>query len=96
MSANTPVNHATNDVCFCQTCPICGRSLQIQVTLLGRRVYCQHCGGGFVAMDEAMRSTAPGSARSRAAVDAADDLLQRAALVLQQAGREPVRGGLSR
>lgn len=34
---------------FYQSCPICGRSLRIRVTLLGRKVYCRHCGGGFSA-----------------------------------------------
>lgn len=34
---------------FNQSCPVCGRPLRVPVSLLGQRVYCQHCGGGFVA-----------------------------------------------
>ena len=43
---------AVNQMSFHQGCPVCGRLLRIRVTLLGRRVYCQHCGGGFVATPE--------------------------------------------
>jgi len=68
-------------VFFQQGCPICGRRLEIDVGLLGRRVYCQHCGGGFVAMDPALTTAAPPSSRADRRVDA---LLQRAASVLGQ------------
>ena len=37
-----------------QGCPVCGRMLRIGVRLLGQRVYCQHCGGGFRATDETL------------------------------------------
>jgi hypothetical protein len=57
--------------------------LQIRVQLLGKRVYCQHCGGGFVALDEHMVSSSGGVLKS--AADRADELLERAALVLEQA-----------
>lgn len=30
--------------------------LRIGVRLLGQRVYCQHCGGGFRATDEALEN----------------------------------------
>ena len=36
---------------FVQECPTCGRRLQIRVAHLGKRVYCQHCGGPFYAAD---------------------------------------------
>jgi transcription elongation factor Elf1 len=69
-------------VFFQQGCPVCGRRLEIDVNLLGRRVYCQHCGGGFVAMDASLVTAA-------APVDQADDrvdaLLERAAIALEQA-----------
>jgi hypothetical protein len=70
-------------VYFHQGCPVCGRRLEIDVNLLGRRVFCQHCGGGFVAMDPSL-SPAP-DVRSAATVEKADALLQQAALVLGQA-----------
>jgi hypothetical protein len=87
-----------NDVTFQQRCPVCGRALQVSVVLLGRRVYCQHCGGGFTAMDDTMRlrSTA---FRSLAAVETGrvgagvplevvDRLLARASATLRQAERQ--------
>lgn len=36
---------------FVQSCPTCGRKLEIQVDLLGREVACQHCHAEFVAAD---------------------------------------------
>lgn len=45
-----------NGVSYHQSCPVCGRSLIVNVRLLGRRVYCQHCGGGFLASDPANSS----------------------------------------
>jgi len=74
----------TRDVFFLQHCPVCGRMLQVRVNLLGQRVYCQHCGGGFVAMDEQMRP----DTGSSSVVDRVDELLERAALVLEQSGSE--------
>jgi hypothetical protein len=64
--------------------------LEIPVTLLGRRVYCQHCRGGFVAADPAMSA-----AREHPRLDEVDKLIERAAFVLQQAsafGTEEDRG----
>ncbi|MBW3600972.1 MAG: transposase [Planctomycetes bacterium] len=36
---------------YVQECPTCGRRLQIRVAYLGRRLFCQHCGGPFSACD---------------------------------------------
>lgn len=36
---------------FVQSCPTCGRTLQVRVQYLGRMVTCRHCRGEFVAMD---------------------------------------------
>lgn len=76
------INDGGFDVFFNQSCPVCGRTLHIRVQLLGRRVYCQHCGGGFLALDESLRH------RQRdVEVDArVDALLERASLALEQAG----------
>ena len=38
---------------FSQECPTCGRSLQIRVEYLGKRVTCQHCHGQLCAADPA-------------------------------------------
>jgi hypothetical protein len=89
-----------NDVTFQQRCPVCGRALQVSVVLLGRRVYCQHCGGGFTAMDETMRlrsSAMPqlaGAERSRVGagvpLEVVDRLLARASATLRRAERQSV------
>ena len=34
---------------FTQSCPTCGRRIQIAASLLGCTVACQHCEGEFVA-----------------------------------------------
>lgn len=46
---------------FYQECPVCGRSLRINVQLFGRKVECVHCGGHFVAIDPAAKSPDSGS-----------------------------------
>jgi C4-type Zn-finger protein len=71
------------NVFYHQGCPVCGRTLEINVNLLGRRVYCQHCGGGFVAMDASMGGFE--TTNREGAVDRVDALLERAAMMLGQA-----------
>lgn len=84
--------HQPHDVFFSQACPICGRMLRIVVKLLGRRVYCQHCGGGFVAADETMRAAAAAPAEgSRPCEQTVEQLLARAEAVLgRSAGRRRI------
>jgi hypothetical protein len=72
-----------NDVYFNQTCPVCGRTLRILVRLLGCRVYCQHCGGGFMAMDPAMGSGCGRARHAGRSADIVDRLLDRADATLQ-------------
>lgn len=36
---------------FVQPCPTCGRSLQIRLQYLGKKVVCRHCQGSLVAWD---------------------------------------------
>lgn len=67
-------------VSFHQGCPVCGRLLNIGVTLLGKRVYCQHCGGGFIAADTSCGGTGQQPQDRRI-----DDLLERAEAALQDA-----------
>jgi hypothetical protein len=92
MKSTTPSHERSHNVFFHQGCPVCGRRLEINVALLGRRVYCQHCGGGFVALDESLGGTPVANAVSDTALKV-DALLERAALVLEQAadGTERVR-----
>ena len=37
---------------FVQSCPTCGRRLEIRLAYLGRTVACAHCRGEFVAAEE--------------------------------------------
>lgn len=46
-------------VYYVQECPTCGRSLQIRVAYLGRRMVCQHCLGEFEATDPANKQNTP-------------------------------------
>lgn len=68
------------DVCYHQSCPVCGRSLVIRVTLLGRPVYCQHCGGHFIASEAESTRTRGTASRPQSAV--VDELIERAAVML--------------
>ena len=84
---------------FFQSCPICGRSLRIRVTLLGKKVFCRHCGGGFPARHGAagVRATSHGASRSKPAAEPSleervDLLLARASLVLARSGVEGTAG----
>ncbi|MGB8853279.1 MAG: hypothetical protein WCC69_06925 [Pirellulales bacterium] len=78
-------------VFFAQSCPICGRTLRIAVNLLGSRVYCQHCGGGFMAADDSMRSAVvPDPDAARACDETVDALLAKAeAILARSGGRRP-------
>jgi len=73
-----------SQVSFHQGCPVCGRLLTIGVTLLGKRVYCQHCGGKFVAADQSAGPAGVGGRDRRV-----EDLIERAEVALQQAAESP-------
>jgi len=72
-----------SSIVFQQRCPVCGRALQVPVVLLGRRVYCQHCGGGFVAMDATMQLRSPSRAAAGVPLEVVDALLARATATLE-------------
>jgi len=36
---------------YIQECPTCGRTLQVRVEYLGKKVSCQHCAASFCAID---------------------------------------------
>jgi hypothetical protein len=85
LTAEQTMESAGNPVCYHQNCPVCGRNLRIRVRLLGRRVYCQHCGGGFVASDAATSGgTLPVADRPQSAI--VDELIERAAVMLGHSG----------
>lgn len=60
-----------------QSCPICGRTLQIRVAYLGRRLTCGHCGGRFVAAGSVPTAAPPSS-----------ELLARAEALLQKSEQQ--------
>ncbi len=37
---------------FIRSCPTCGRSLEIRVEYLGKRVSCRHCSAQFDTMED--------------------------------------------
>jgi hypothetical protein len=77
-----------SSVSFHQGCPVCGRTLRIGIHLLGSRVYCQHCGGGFRACDPQLAAGGPEPV-DRPQLEFVDELLERADLVLaRQRARE--------
>ena len=39
----------TNVIRFSQSCPTCGRRIQVRASLLGSTVACQHCSAEFTA-----------------------------------------------
>ena len=54
---------------FLQECPTCGRSLEIRVEYLGKRLVCQHCRGE-------LRATGPRES-AVTAEESSSDLLRR-------------------
>lgn len=59
---------------FTQSCPTCGRRLQVHTRLFGQQVACQHCHAEF---------TAGSSAEASAVLDSSQDLLARAEAMLK-------------
>lgn len=54
---------------YYEACPVCGRTLRVDIRYLGRRVLCSHCEGQFVAGQQQFptrpgRAQAPGVAPS--------------------------------
>ena len=72
------IHEHDNPVCYHQSCPVCGRNLRIRVMLLGQRVYCQHCGGGFIATDVCDNTTAPRVTAGRPQSSIVAELIERA------------------
>lgn len=94
--AQPPAEQAGNPVCYHQNCPVCGRNLRIRVMLLGRRVYCQHCGGGFIATDSSAGNSPPRPTNQPQSA-LVDELIERAAVMLglapgQDANRQDGEG----
>ncbi len=43
---------------FGQSCPTCGRRIEIRLELLGRSVACPHCHAEFIASEQRARQSA--------------------------------------
>ena len=67
---------------FVQSCPVCGRRLNVRVEHLGKIVECSHCRGKFVAADPSSQ---------RGAATTAQSLLHKADLLLKRAERQQAR-----
>lgn len=63
-----------SSVFYVQSCPACGRSLQVRVNYLGKAVACQHCHAEFVAQQE--QETPAPSESGLALMDRAEELLR--------------------
>ncbi len=69
---------------FTQSCPTCGRRVQVQTSLLGRTVACQHCKSEFVAESELEGSSVRGGNETQKV----DPLMERVELALQRANKQ--------
>lgn len=59
---------------FVRSCEVCGRRLEIPVSLLGQHVNCEHCGATFTAHDP--------SHPNHPHMDASSEFMQRVELLL--------------
>lgn len=70
---------------FTQSCPTCGRRIQVRASLLGCTVACQHCQAEFVADMGTKREAAPSITR----IDAEPDpLMERVEQALQRSSEQ--------
>ena len=60
---------------YVQECPTCGRSLQVRVMYLGKRVACQHCGAKFEACDPSSENYPPAES-GVSLLERADELIE--------------------
>ncbi|MGB7328798.1 MAG: response regulator [Rubripirellula sp.] len=73
---------------FTQSCPTCGRRVQIRASLIGYTVACQHCNAEFVAaasLDEGSSATDAPTATDKTSLD---PLMVRVEEALQRAEKE--------
>ena len=67
---------------FTQSCPTCGRRIQIRASLIGCTVACQHCHAEFVAKSSDSASVATEDVQR---IEPADPLMARVEQALQRA-----------
>ena len=56
---------------FVKSCPTCGRTLQIQIQYMGKRVTCGHCNGQFLAYYDDLAESAHSTTADK------DDVMRR-------------------
>lgn len=66
---------------FTQSCPTCGRRIQVRASLMGCDVRCQHCDAVFVALEDSIYSPV----QSRITEDRNDPLMNRVEQALSRA-----------
>ena len=71
---------------FTQSCPTCGRRIQVRASLMGCDVRCQHCDAVFVAHEDSMYSPV----QSRVTEDLNDPLMHRVEQALSRAEESAV------
>jgi hypothetical protein len=71
---------------FTQCCPTCGRRIQIQTTLLGCTVACQHCRAEFVSQLESEQELP--SVNPQASQTEPDPLMARVDALLAQSSQD--------
>jgi hypothetical protein len=71
----SPLKTKTPSSCYLQSCPVCGRPLEIPIEYRGRKLNCRHCGGKFTAVDPSSPVSAQQNASS-ALLRRADQLLE--------------------
>lgn len=71
---------------YTQSCPTCGRRVQIRASLIGYSVACQHCRAEFIADVDGESRTAGVDGSPRRAMD---PLMARVEEALQRAAQQP-------
>lgn len=71
---------------FKQSCPVCGRRLEVPARLLGHTIGCQHCTAEFRAGENQEESSS--------AADGGDALLARVEAILARSTRPTLRSTL--
>jgi len=71
---------------FTQSCPTCGRRIEVRAALIGRTVACQHCRAEFLAD---ISDGSPALPPNHGCGDASDALLDRVEQVLEKARQHP-------
>lgn len=65
---------------FTQSCPTCGRRIEVRASLLGRTVGCRHCKAEFLAAPDT--DTYPESAQSQLLMSRVDAAIRRSEITV--------------